>query len=319
MQENQKENILSRFLQSKILLYVAVFVFALRIIALVPFLNIPFNIFFADITESALDNLTNQAREAVGLNSLIENTQLDQAAAMKARNMVQNNYFSHTSPEGITPWHWFSEAGYNYKYAGENLAVGFYDSQGVYSAWLNSSSHRANILNPNYKEVGTAVLKGFGPNNAIVVVQLFGSQNYLPDQNTQNTTENQQPPDNSETQGAQEDNKNIENNIIPEQVLSENMQPYTVLKKSYDFNGNNFYSEFVNFLLYDYSSLSKNITYGVSFITIGLLLTVMLFSFKFPVSRRLIFRSVVLVVIISAALLADKNIIISLIPHKLII
>ena len=92
-------------------------------------INIPQNIFFADITKSALENFVNQTRQSVGLQPLTENTALDQAAQIKAENMVQDNYFEHTSPSGITPWAWFVQAGYNYKYAGENLAIGFFDSK----------------------------------------------------------------------------------------------------------------------------------------------------------------------------------------------
>src|SRR6185436_16880757 len=71
------------------------------------------------------------------------------------------------------PWYWFKQAGYVYKYAGENLAVGFVDSKTVYDAWFNSPSHKANLLNKNYTQVGTAIVSGFD-GNSIVVVQEFG-------------------------------------------------------------------------------------------------------------------------------------------------
>ena len=166
----------SRFLQSNILLYFVVLLLALKIVATLISINFPQNIFFADVTKSALENFTNQTRQSDGLKTLTENQKLDQAAELKAENMVQDKYFDHTSPTGVTPWFWFLKAGYNYKYAGENLAIGFYDSKEVYDAWLNSPSHKTNITNPNYTEVGTAVLSGFGQNNTIVVVQEFGSQ-----------------------------------------------------------------------------------------------------------------------------------------------
>src|SRR6185436_7850636 len=98
---------------------------------------------------------------------------LNKAAMAKAQDMVKNGYFAHESPQGISPWYWFKQAGYVYKYAGENLAVGFVDSKTVYDAWFNSPSHKANLLNKNYTQVGTAIVSGFD-GNSIVVVQEFG-------------------------------------------------------------------------------------------------------------------------------------------------
>jgi len=135
-----------------------VFLLVLKIFTILVSINIPQNIFFADITKSALENFVNQTRQADGLKPLADNQKLDQAAQLKAENMVQDQYFDHTSPAELR--HGFVFTGrYNYKYAGENLAIGFYDSEEVYQAWLNSPSHKANIVDSNYTEVGTAVLE----------------------------------------------------------------------------------------------------------------------------------------------------------------
>jgi hypothetical protein len=100
---------------------------------------------------------------------------LQVAAQEKENDMVANNYFAHTSPAGVTPWHWFMDVGYQFSYAGENLAVNFSDSQDVTAAWLNSPEHRANILNSHFTEIGIAVAEGsFEGRPATYVVELFG-------------------------------------------------------------------------------------------------------------------------------------------------
>jgi hypothetical protein len=127
------------------------------------------------IYPGVLTDLTNSERQAVGLSTLKINPYLQEAARRKANDMAIKGYFAHTSPSGITPWHWFGEAGYRYQYAGENLAVNFTDSKDVESAWMRSPSHRANILNKNYTEIGIATSKGtFGGRETTFVVQMFG-------------------------------------------------------------------------------------------------------------------------------------------------
>ncbi len=135
------------------------------------------NPFYADITRTALVDLANAERAKNNLPPLAENPVLSQAARMKALDMAQQGYFNHVSPSGISPWHWFSKAGYSYRYAGENLAIGFVDSGEVQNAWLASPTHRANIVNGKYREIGIAVLNAnFKGNPATIVVQLFGTQ-----------------------------------------------------------------------------------------------------------------------------------------------
>ncbi len=133
--------------------------------------------FFADITSGLVVYFSNQERQAVGLSQLVENPALDQAALDKALDMLAKDYFSHNAPDGASPWHWFSENGYAYKYAGENLAVDFYESKDVVRAWMDSPTHKFNILNNNYQEIGVAVVKGsLQGRETILVVQLFGTQ-----------------------------------------------------------------------------------------------------------------------------------------------
>jgi len=121
-------------------------------------------------------DLTNQTRSDVSLGSLARNETLDRAAQLKAENMAKNSYFAHYAPDGTTPWYWFDVAGYNYIHAGENLAVHFTDSDEVVDAWMNSPTHRDNILNGNYTEIGVGTAKGkYQGYETVFVVQLFGT------------------------------------------------------------------------------------------------------------------------------------------------
>lgn len=122
-------------------------------------------------------DLTNTERTSLALPQLIRNTVLDQAAQLKAEDMARNSYFSHDSPAGITPWHWFKKAGYPFVHAGENLAVYFTDSTEVVNAWMNSPTHRANIVGTQYREIGVGTAKGFYDGyETVFVVQMFGTQ-----------------------------------------------------------------------------------------------------------------------------------------------
>lgn len=162
-------------LSGRFLAYCLLLAFILKIFTLPLLFSIQQNIFFADITKTAVTNLINEERKTLGLPELKPNPVLDKAAMLKAKDMLAKGYFSHQSPDGISPWYWFKTAGYQYNTAGENLAIGFVDSEEAYRAWMNSPSHKANILNQNFQETGVAVLQGeFGGNTTTIVVNLFG-------------------------------------------------------------------------------------------------------------------------------------------------
>ena len=92
--------------------------------------------------------------------------------------MFKNQYFNHISPSNKTPWDFIKAANYTYVYAGENLAIGYDDSTELHNAWMNSPSHRENIMNPNFREIGIAKVSGtYEGASTIIVVQMFGSQN----------------------------------------------------------------------------------------------------------------------------------------------
>jgi len=122
-------------------------------------------------------DLTNQERTELALAPVTRNAVLDNAAQLKAQDMADNGYFSHDSPAGVTPWHWFKVAGYPFVHAGENLAVYFTDSDEVVDAWMNSPTHRANIVNSQYREIGIGTARGtYKGFDTVFVVQLFGTR-----------------------------------------------------------------------------------------------------------------------------------------------
>jgi hypothetical protein len=120
---------------------------------------------------------TNAQRLASGLQPLVLNQALSQAAAKKAADMFAKNYWAHVGPEGETPWDFIISSGYKYTVAGENLAKNFQDSNSVVTAWMNSPSHRDNLLKPTYREIGFAVVNGtLAGEETTLVVQMFGAQ-----------------------------------------------------------------------------------------------------------------------------------------------
>jgi len=132
--------------------------------------------FTSSVTIDEVVSKTNEERIASGLTGLKYNDTLADAARRKAANMFTENYWAHTSPSGIDPWHWFKEAGYQYTSAGENLGKDFGNTASLVAAWMASPSHKANIINPKYTEIGVAVVPGtLLGQDTVLVVELFGS------------------------------------------------------------------------------------------------------------------------------------------------
>lgn len=126
-------------------------------------------------------SLTNTERAEYEAKPLKRNQLLDEAARLKAEHMAAEGYFSHYSPGGISPWFWFEKVGYTYAHAGENLAVHFSDSGEVVKAWMDSPSHKANIISDQYTEIGIGTAKGrFEGFDTVFVVQMFGTPASLP-------------------------------------------------------------------------------------------------------------------------------------------
>lgn len=134
--------------------------------------------FATDITIDKLYQLTNQEREKNHLPPLNYNEKLASAAYQKAQDMFAKNYWAHFAPDGKTPWDFILNSGYSYEYAGENLAKNFLFSDGVISAWMNSPTHRENILKSTYTDIGFAVVNGvLNGEETTLIVQMFGKPN----------------------------------------------------------------------------------------------------------------------------------------------
>lgn len=104
--------------------------------------------------EREVIRLVNEHRAKNGLSALQEDWQLSRVARYKSQDMKDKRYFSHTSPTYGSPFQMMQNFGITYRTAGENIAMGQRTPQAVVSAWMNSSGHRANILNPQYTKIG---------------------------------------------------------------------------------------------------------------------------------------------------------------------
>jgi uncharacterized protein YkwD len=127
---------------------------------------------------SKIINLVNTNRESNKLNKLEINDELQKASMMKAKHLCENDYWSHISPDGVTPWDFFEDADFTYNTAGENLAKDFTNEQVLVSSWMSSLEHKNNILNKTYKYTGVSSyycdeFMGYG---TLIVVQLFASK-----------------------------------------------------------------------------------------------------------------------------------------------
>lgn len=104
--------------------------------------------------EQEVIRLVNAARRENGLSALTHNWELSRVARYKSQDMADNRYFSHTSPTYGSPFQMIKNFGISYRTAGENIAAGQRTPKAVVDAWMNSSGHRANILNASYTQIG---------------------------------------------------------------------------------------------------------------------------------------------------------------------
>lgn len=133
--------------------------------------------FAANISPEEVIRLTNVKRQENGLSPLVDNPVLDHAALAKGTDMVNKGYWAHVSPDGTQPWKFFTEFGYDYRYAGENLARDFSNPSSAVDAWMASPSHRENLLSSRYKEIGIGVVEGnLAGVDTTIIVQFFGTK-----------------------------------------------------------------------------------------------------------------------------------------------
>jgi uncharacterized protein YkwD len=136
-----------------------------------------------NLSHSSLLAETNEERTANGSNTVVLNDKLNQAAQVKANDMVARDYWSHNTPDGKEPWTFVVASGYEYKKAGENLAYGFSDSEATIRGWMNSPSHRANLLDVAFSEVGFGYANANdyqGKGEVTIVVAMYGNPLYGP-------------------------------------------------------------------------------------------------------------------------------------------
>lgn len=312
----EDNNFRPRFLGGDFLFYCFVFLLIFKITASSLLVYFPESTFFADITKIALIDMTNQERDSLGLGNLEQNEKLNEAAALKANHILEEDYFSHWSPDGISPWHWFDQVGYKYTAAGENLAIGFLDSEEVYTAWLNSFSHRENILGPDYQEIGIAVAKGdFQGKETTVVVQLFGT----PKKETVVLAENpvKEPAVVEAGNAAEEmaEPAEQESATSGEQVISSAEPIEVVAGESYILDFVKPSAGVMSFLASGYHDLVQKVIYGLLvFVIIALLADVFI---RFDIQdKAIILKTCIFIILLVVFIMFDKMTAINFIPHE---
>jgi len=121
--------------------------------------------------QKEVTRLVNVERSKRGLSELAFNSQLSNVATLKSQDMINKNYFSHTSPTYGSPFDMMKQFNISYKAAGENIAMGQKTPADVVNAWMNSQGHRENILNPNFTDIGVGIAKS--SNGTLYWTQMF--------------------------------------------------------------------------------------------------------------------------------------------------
>jgi len=339
---NEENQYRPKWLETKVLFYYLIIILCLKVILLGTIFWLPQSNFFADVSKAVLVNLINNERTKYNAPPLTINPKLEEAAYLKGKDMIQNGYFAHYSPKGVSPWYWFDKVGYNYKYAGENLAIGFVDTVEVHNALFSSPSHRANILQPLYKEIGIAVIKdNFQGKETSIVVQLFGNEKNLPPAEKTVTPVNISSPTSvpagnvlSETTSRENlentssaTKSNIVANINPEEK-NDNPNPTTSIIMGGENNltetQNSLKNNFFGFMLLKYNSVVQTITYAsLVFAILSLLIAIIFDIFvyrKFKIDYKdFILKELVFCSVLISFIILDKQTIIALIPHQLVI
>lgn len=171
--------------------------------------------YISNITPRQIVDLTNQQRINQGLEPLNLDSQLTNAAYQKAQDMLAKDYWAHVSPTGEQPWAFINRAGYEYLYAGENLARDFSDAPSTINAWMASPTHKDNIINPHYADIGVAVVEGeLKGIKTTLIVQEFGSRRVLSQLPSVNTLAAKAKP----AQVTQEQNEQIKTPLQVEET-----------------------------------------------------------------------------------------------------
>lgn len=139
--------------------------------------NISAQIESGSISSEAIIQAHNKIRQEYNLEELTPNAFLSISAQEKAKEMLRLNCWDHYCPPNTPPWDFITDANYTYLQAGENLAEGFYDVDDVMTAWMNSPTHKENIIRGVYKDIGVGIVSGDfqGIQDNIIIVVHFGN------------------------------------------------------------------------------------------------------------------------------------------------
>ncbi len=150
-----------KILHSKSLITIAALLLVVKAVTVgYLFLAYPHTAYLSAEVVSRVLELVNRDRVSAGVPALTMNETLSSSALAKANDLIVNDYFAHTGPDGKRPWDWIDRGKYQYLYVGENLAMNFTSAESVHQALMNSPSHKKNILNERYQDVGIAMVTG---------------------------------------------------------------------------------------------------------------------------------------------------------------
>ncbi|MDP2587023.1 MAG: CAP domain-containing protein [Candidatus Komeilibacteria bacterium] len=168
----------------RLVLYGSLFV-AIKVIVVIFVLVLPMQAFLLpDVLlaqQRLIVALTNDLRQQKGLLQLAVENKLNISAQAKAQDMAAGQYFSHARLDGKTAMDWIEEAGYAYKVAGENLAMGFPSAEEVVNAWIKSPTHYSNLIDPDYKVIGVGLEGGlYDGQETVYLAQHLAAPQQLP-------------------------------------------------------------------------------------------------------------------------------------------
>lgn len=314
-----ENNFQPRFLEVNFLFRLVLIFLILRIIVLPFYFYFPKSLFFAQIISQDILELLNNERQSLGLNSLKQDPKLEKAALLKAQDMFNKDYFGHQSPDGISGWYWIKMSSYDYAAAGENLAIGFVDSEEVHQAWNESELHRQNLLSPYFEDVGIVVLKGnFQNQETTVVVQLFGKPKTTTTPTTTPgvvTIEEQESTPEIEIKTEPETEIETE---VPEEVASSLSTDLVEQELSLK-------SGIWQFLVQKYSNFLRGFIFFIVFIILIILISnlivIVVLSLpkkqKLVIARAVIPASLLTIIVLLVLAILDKSFLIQFIPHHL--
>ncbi len=176
---HEGNNFYPHFLHSKRTAFYSLLMLAIKAVVVVFVILLPAEAFLLpDVLKEQQDKIityTNDVRRQKGLTELTDISTLTVSADTRAKDMADNNYFSHKGPNNHTLAYFLKQSGYSYRVAGENLAMGFSDAQSVVNAWIKSPTHYANLIDSDYTQIGVGIEAGYyNDQPTVFVAQHFG-------------------------------------------------------------------------------------------------------------------------------------------------